>query len=99
MLIYEQELRRSPTERSAYKKTQIRLDSDTLNFELGLYTEGNLTQKFFYQFELLHRLQEVGFKNIKMNKVLYPWDANVLKDYELFHNKPEMWDWFVSATK
>lgn len=99
MLIYEEEIKAGHGPRSAYRNTQKRLDSDALNFELGLYTEGNMAQKFYYRFEIIHRLKDSGFTDIALDQVLYPWDPKVLHDYELFEGKPRMWDWFVYCVK
>lgn len=92
VLIYDREIRRN-TAKKALTKTKRKMERSKYDFIRGIYDDEE-KQKYFYDFEILVRLQKAGFKNIKISKVLYPWGKHI-GDYEDFHGKPEMWDWFV----
>jgi len=98
MLIFEEEIESDREEKRALSRTRRRLERSKFNFELGLFNEGGLQQKFFYQFEIAWRLRRAGFRGIRFGKVLYPWDAERI-GYEIFPDAPPMWDWFVRARK
>jgi SAM-dependent methyltransferase len=98
MLIFEDELEAGNEPKRALSRTRRRMERSKFNFELGLYDEGGLRQKFFYDFEVDHRLRRAGFRWIRMGKVLYPWDAAQM-GYEIFPDQPPMWDWFVRARR
>lgn len=57
------------------------------DFVLGLFTDGDDRQKFYYSFELRKRLQRAGFRGAQFGKVLYPAATG----------QPRTWDWFVRA--
>ncbi len=94
ILVYERELKKD--KRNALSRAKKITEIKKYCFVRGIYDDGE-KQKFFYEFELLERLKETGFKDIKISKVIYPWGKQ--GDYENFPGKPEMWDWFVSARK
>ncbi len=98
MLIFEEEIGSIGEQKRALSRTRRRLERSRFNFELGLYNEGGLRQKFYYDFEIVYRLRRTGFKNIRIGKVLYPWDPERI-GYEIFPDQPPMWDWFVRARK
>jgi SAM-dependent methyltransferase len=98
MLIYEQEVGSAGERKRALSRTRRRLERSKFNFELGLYEDGSLVQKFYYDFEIRFRLRRAGFRWIRLGKVLYPWDAERI-GYELFPGEPRMWDWFVTARR
>ncbi len=96
MLVYERELENSE-ELQAIIKTKIVVEWDKYCFIRGLYDDCGEKQKFFYEFELKNKLEEAGFKNIKIKKVQYPWGEH--GDFDMFKDKLMMWDWFIIATK
>ncbi|MFQ5459028.1 MAG: class I SAM-dependent methyltransferase [Myxococcota bacterium] len=98
MLIYEEEVHAIGEKKRALSRTRRRLERSKFNFELGLYEDSGLAQKFFYEFELRFRLRRAGFRWVRIGKVLYPWDAERI-GYELFPGQPRMWDWFVTARR
>jgi SAM-dependent methyltransferase len=98
MLIFEEEIGSIGEHKRALSRTRRRLERSRFNFELGLYDERGLRQKFFYDFEIVYRLRRTGFRNIRVGKVLYPWDPERI-GYEIFPGQPPMWDWFVRARR
>jgi len=98
MLIFEEEIESVREEKRALSRTRRRLERSKFNFELGHYDEGGLRQKFFYNFEIAYRLRRAGFREIRLGKVLYPWDPEQM-GYEMFPDQPPMWDWFVRARR
>ena len=98
MLIYEEEVSVVGGRKRALSRTRRRLERSKFNFELGLYEDAGLAQKFYYDFEVRFRLQRAGFRWIRIGKVLYPWNAERI-GYDLFPGQPRMWDWFVTARR
>lgn len=98
MLVYEREYQKYGEEKQALRSTWRIVEKRKYNFITCVYEDGEERQKFYYEFELRHRLEAAGFKDIKITKVLYPWGERS-GDYEDFFGMPEMWDWYVTATK
>lgn len=98
MLIFEEEIGEVGEQKRALSRTRRRLERSRFNFELGVYDDGGLQQKFFYNFEITYRLKRTGFRDVRLGKVLYPWDPEQI-GYEMFPGRPPMWDWFVRARR
>ncbi len=97
-LILEQQIRRHKDEQKALQHTKRLMERKRYNFLRGTFNDNGQRQKFYYDFELNIRLQDAGFKDIRLAKVLYPWGPNFASS-RYFKNRPPMWDWFVSARK
>lgn len=97
-LIIEEQLKSGKNEKLAIKKAKQIMERRKYDLVCGLYCDNGQVQKFYYDFELKIRLQDAGFKNIKLTKVLYPWGKEI-SDFVDFPGRPKMWDWFVSADK
>ena len=95
-LIHERERRRLPA-KHARSRTSALLERRKYDFIHGTYSEDDGTQKFFYAFELAHRLRGAGFRRVRLGRVQYSWDD--VGGYERFPGEPPMWDWFVRATR
>ena len=94
-LIHERERRRrEPT--AARTATSRILERARYDFVHGTYTEGRRAQKFFYAFELRHRLRQAGFRRLRLGRIEYPW-SEAVGGYERFPGEPPMWDWLVRA--
>jgi SAM-dependent methyltransferase len=91
-LIHQRERRRRDPARARARTSRI-LERAKYDFVHGTYTELGQTQKFFYAFELEHRLRRAGFRQVRLGRVVYPWGAAV-GGYESFPGEPPMWDWF-----
>lgn len=97
MLTYEHE-RKNKGKEKARKATKERIEKDKYDFMLGFMDEEG-KQKHFYKFEIEYRLNQAGFRNIKFDKVEYPWENFCERYYLKFKNKKKMWDWIVTAEK
>jgi ubiquinone/menaquinone biosynthesis C-methylase UbiE len=98
MLILEDQINKKGDEDKAMRSASIIIERRKYNFLKGVYEDGDEAQKFYYDFELMMRLNKAGFKDVLLSKVLYPWKEKV-SDFPMFSDKPMMWDWFVSARK
>jgi len=97
-LVYERELTKTKNPKVALAKTKKIVDFTDYNFITSTYTAGSESQ-ILYTKQFLHDVcEKSGFKDIVIEKVLYPW-GEASGDYESFPDKPQMWDWFVSAKK
>ncbi len=96
-LVYEREFERYNDEKKALAMTRKKAARKCYNIITCTYDDGEM-QKLFYNFELRMRLKKAGFKEIRFKKVYYPW-GDAIGDFEDFHGKPRMWDWYVSARK
>jgi SAM-dependent methyltransferase len=100
MLINERQIEKHDDENKAARITKRRIGKHKCDFFTGITNTGG-RQKYFYGFELEHRLKKAGFKTIKMGKVLYPWknlESSTLPKSVLDKNIM-LWDWFVIAEK
>jgi len=79
---------------------ELFIEKKKLDEELGLYADdGVRVQKFLHIDEIRTLLPEIGFRIKQIQKVVYPWELCRKYGYGYFPGKPEIWDWFVVATK
>jgi 2-polyprenyl-3-methyl-5-hydroxy-6-metoxy-1,4-benzoquinol methylase len=97
MLVLNKELNKR-TEKGAKVSTKKIIENKKYDYLLGHYKDGQDTQKFFYYHEILYLLEKTKFKEIKFQKVEYPWKKKI-SDYEQFPNEKPLWDWFISCKK
>lgn len=95
-LLFHRELDRLGDEGQAMQAAQRLLGRRRLDVVGGIYDRDGIRQKFYYEFELRHRLKRAGFKHLHLKKVLYPWGEDV-GSWEEFIGLPRLWDWFVEA--
>ncbi|MBI3804602.1 MAG: class I SAM-dependent methyltransferase [Nitrospirae bacterium] len=95
-LIFDREIEKIGDEEKALSAAKRILERRKFDFISGIYDDHGLKQKFFYEFEIKHRLKKSGFKNIRIKKVLYPWGGQI-GGFEHFHDQPRLWDWFITA--
>jgi trans-aconitate methyltransferase len=96
MLQYDKELKNKSI--NAVKSAKRKIENSKYDFFLGHYNDGNEIQKFFYEHEINYLLKKAKFKDIKINKVQYPWGEDI-SDYEDFPTEEPLWDWFIRALK
>jgi SAM-dependent methyltransferase len=94
-LIHERERRAYEPGRARIRTSRI-LERAKYDFVHGTYRDGARAQKFFYGFELRHRLRRAGFRRVRLGRVTYPW-GEAVGGYESFPGEPPMWDWLVRA--
>ncbi len=75
-----------------FKKNKIDFFNGTINFE-------GEKQKAFYRFEILHRFEKTGFKEIEVSKVRYKWKDWFQAGQRYFPSEKEPWDWYVKCKK
>jgi SAM-dependent methyltransferase len=97
-LIHERE-RAAHAPPAARRRTSRILERARYDFVHGTYVENGRAQKFFYDFELRHRLRRAGFRRIRIGRVSYPWSGDAVGGYERFPGEPPMWDWLVRAER
>jgi SAM-dependent methyltransferase len=95
-LIHERERQRNPS--GARVRTSRILERGKYDFVHGTYNEAGGAQKFFYDFELRHRLRRAGFRRIRLGRVPYSW-GDAIGGYESFPGEAPMWDWLVQAVR
>jgi SAM-dependent methyltransferase len=93
-LIHERERRRHDPVRARLRTSRL-LERRKYDFVHATYREADRAQKFFYGFELSHRLRGAGFRRVRLGRVTYPWDE--VGGYDRFPGERPMWDWLVRA--
>lgn len=85
----------------AWQKTEdYFVKQNKMDLEKGTYADDGIhVQKFFTENEIHSLLRDAGFKDVVTEKVLYPWALSRKYGYGYFPDKPEIWDWFVSARR
>jgi len=96
-MIHERERRQHDSARARVRTSRI-LERAKYDFVHATYREGARTQKFFYSFELTHRLKRAGFRHVRLGRITYPW-GEAVGGYESFPGEPPMWDWLVRARR
>ncbi|MGH7141489.1 MAG: methyltransferase domain-containing protein [Minisyncoccia bacterium] len=101
MLEHEQLMRRGLSDDSALMKITEQLEKHEFNAIAGYYKdfESKVRQKYFYPFEIRHRFENAGFKNVALEKLHYPWEYCREHHYGYFQGNEEIWDWLVVAEK
>jgi SAM-dependent methyltransferase len=94
-LIHERERRAHEPGRARVRTSRI-LERAKYDFVHATYRQGGSAQKFFYGFELRHRLRRAGFRRVRLGRVTYSW-GEAIGGYESFPGEPPMWDWLVRA--
>ncbi len=100
MLVHETQLARFEDEEKAAINTRRIVGKQYYDFYTGMIdVEGK--QKHFYEFEIRHRLEKAGFRNIRIKKVLYPWEKveSTPLPESVKGKEVKLWDWFVTADK
>lgn len=98
MLLYDEAIERGLSPREADRHASIHAEHRRYDFAFGRFRYQGIRQKFWQPFELVHRLRKAGFEDVRLDRVLYPWeacDAGSGRD----DRRPPGWDWsFVAST-
>ena len=98
MLLLDQALAQGLEMAAAMRFTGNHAEHRFYDFAFGRFKFQGLRQKFWLPFEVEHRLGKAGFRGVRLNKVLYPWDDNLVGSAEL-SSFPPSWDWFFQARR
>ena len=74
MLLLDQALDHGLDLADAMRFTAHHAEHQFYDFAFGRFKFQGLRQKFWFPFEVEHRLKKAGFHDIRLSKVLYPWD-------------------------
>ena len=97
MLLMDQALEHGLDLTDAMRVTAYHAEHHFYDFAFGRFKFQGLRQKFWFPFEVDHRLKKAGFHDIRLTKVLYPWDESLAGSEEL-DIYPPSWDWFFVAS-
>ncbi|QDV33657.1 class I SAM-dependent methyltransferase [Tautonia plasticadhaerens] len=96
MLLLDRALEQGNAPAEADRLAQQQAEHHLYDFGFGRFAFRGLRQKFWQSFELDYRLRKAGFGSVRLDQVLYPWDAN-LPLGEHFRGQPRSWDWAFEA--
>ena len=99
MLVIDEKLEKGYSEGRAKNNAKKDLSDEEFDFvKGGLKFDGD-SQKTFYRFEIKYRFFKAGFREIAIDKVLYPWDAWKEAGQKSFPLESEPWDWYLKCIK
>ncbi len=96
MLLMDKALERGLAPKEAERLAALQAERRYYDFAFGRFRFQGLHQKFWQPFEIEHRFAKAGFTEIRLGKVLYPWDDSLAGSDEL-KDLPRSWDWFFQA--
>ena len=96
MLILDRALDQSQDIEAAQALAAHQAEHHYYDFAFGWFRFQGLFQKFWYGFEVEYRLRKAGFSDVRIDKILYPWDDQVYGGGE-FAGQPPSWDWAFFA--
>jgi SAM-dependent methyltransferase len=96
MLIMDRALDDGKSPREAEAKAAELVEHELFDFAFGRFRFEKLLQKFWQPFELEYRLGKAGFSDIRLEKLLYPWDDDIAGGAK-FSAHPPSWDWTFQA--
>ena len=97
MLLFEHALEQGHSPLVASRLAAQQAEHHLYDFAFGRFAFQGLKQKFWNHFEVEHRLRKAGFREVRLDRVLYPWDGN-LPLGDQFQDQPRSWDWFFDAS-
>jgi SAM-dependent methyltransferase len=98
MLLLDRSLELGLELREAERQAAEHAEHHLYDFAFGRFAYQGLRQNFWHPFELEYRLAKAGFRDIRLEKLLYPWDENLPHGTE-FRDHPRSWDWTFSALR
>ena len=97
MLLFDRALEQGHSQAVATRLASQQAEHHLYDFAFGRFAFQGLKQKFWNHFEVEHRLRKAGFREVRLDRVLYPWDGNLPLGIE-FRDQPRSWDWFFDAS-
>jgi SAM-dependent methyltransferase len=96
MLFIDRALAQGMTPEQAEREAAFEVEHSYYDFTFGRFEYQGLRQKFWQPFEVEHRLRKAGFTQVRLERVLYPWDDSVYGGAD-FSDHPRSWDWSFIA--
>lgn len=97
ILVKDYFLQKTKNEKKAIEKMKEEIGPEEIDYLNGIYKV--YKEKYFYKVELEYLLKNSGFKILKFDKILYPWELWQPPEMKWFKNKEKPWDWLVVAKK
>lgn len=88
-LVHERERRRADDERPRLGTNDVEEPAALDVSRKALVTDSDRGQKFFYAFEMRHRLHRVGFRRLRLTRAVHTAAARA--------GHPPIWDWLLRA--
>jgi len=99
LLIIDKEIKKGKNQARAREKARKFIKKQEHDFLSGTITFEGDSQKCFYRFEIPYRFKDAGFAKLKLEKVLYSWEASAEAGQAYIPNAEPLWDWYVSCEK
>ncbi len=96
MLLHDEALDRGLDPDEAERHAIFHGEHHFYEFAFGRFQFQGLRQKFWQPFEIEHRFAKAGFADVRLDKVLYPWDDTITGG-PTFAEYPRSWDWAFQA--
>ncbi|CAN5682428.1 hypothetical protein BH23PLA1_BH23PLA1_09440 [soil metagenome] len=96
LLLVDRALAEGHSPKEAERLAAHQAEHSLYDFTFGRFSFQGLHQKFWQAIEIEYRLRRAGFAEIRIDKLLYPWDDN-LPGGSNFTAYPRSWDWTFSA--
>lgn len=96
MLFTDRALDQGMTPEQAEREAAFEVEHGYYDFTFGRFEYRGLRQKFWQPFEVEYRLRKAGFGEVRLDRVLYPWDDSVYGGAD-FADHPRSWDWSFIA--
>jgi SAM-dependent methyltransferase len=96
MLLMDQALDEGKSPAEAERAAAETAEHHLFDFAIGRFSFHGLSQKFWQSFELEYRLRKAGFREVRLEKLLYPWDDDIAGG-AAFAEHPQSWDWSFVA--
>ena len=99
MLITESKIKEGIDVKDAVKEASDSFDGKKSDLLQGILCFDKDSQKAFYRFEITYRFEKAGFRNVVIERVLYPWKEWRDAGQEYFPRKMKPWDWYFTCEK
>jgi SAM-dependent methyltransferase len=96
MLLMDQAIDQGLGPTEAERFASLNLERRRYDFVFGKFRFQGIHQKFWRPFEVEYRLKKAGFTTVSLQKILYPWDADLPVD-DALADFPRSWDWFFQT--
>lgn len=98
MLLVDRGIGQGLDQKESEKLATQQAELSMYDFAVGRFSYQGLRQKFWHSFEVEFRLKKAGFRDVRLAKLLYPWDDNLPCGSE-FTEHPRSWDWTFVARR